>query len=234
MITKKQIQLVRSLKQKRFRDETCLFVAEGKKLVDELCRSFELVLLLNEGNCTQTQLEQASTQKGSQHCIGVFRQKQSSINDINTNSIILALDDVQDPGNLGTIIRTADWFGVRDIVCSLHTADLYNPKVVQSTMGALSRVNVHYTDLCGWLSTLRDMPVYGTLLSGRNLYEQDLNRKQAVVVMGNEGNGISEAVRRMITTPLLIPSYPVDASTSESLNVAIATAVVLSEFRRGI
>ena len=156
--------------------------------------------------------------------------------------LIVALDGVQDPGNLGTIIRTCDWFGVRRLVCSLDTADCYNPKVVQATMGALARVQVEYVDLPKWLeeitsqNTQRSTPIYGTLLNGRNLYEEGAiaERQRGVIIMGNEGNGISEAVRRYITHPLLIPPYPVDAETSESLNVAIATAITLAEFRRGI
>ena len=156
--------------------------------------------------------------------------------------LIVALDGVQDPGNLGTIIRTCDWFGVRRLVCSHDTADCYNPKVVQATMGALARVQVEYVDLVSWLEeikTLNSHPstltIYGTLLNGRNLYEDGAiaERQQGVIIMGNEGNGISEAVRRHITHPLLIPPYPADAETSESLNVAIATAVTLAEFRRG-
>ena len=191
--------------------------------------------------------------------------------------LIVALDGVQDPGNLGTIIRTCDWFGVRRLVCSHDTADCYNPKVVQATMGALARVQVEYVDLVSWLEeinalhlqhtagetsayteqamvrpidrtsfTARDtvgaspvastLPIYGTLLNGRNLYEDGAiaERQQGVIIMGNEGNGISEAVRRYITHPLLIPPYPAGADTSESLNVAIATAITLAEFRREV
>ena len=157
--------------------------------------------------------------------------------------LIVALDGVQDPGNLGTIIRTCDWFGVRRLVCSHDTADCYNPKVVQATMGALARVQVEYVDLVSWLEEIKTLnshpstlPIYGTLLNGRNLYENGAiaERQQGVIIMGNEGNGISEAVRRYITHPLLIPPYPADAETSESLNVAIATAITLAECRRGV
>lgn len=168
--------------------------------------------------------------------------------------MVVALDGVQDPGNLGTIIRTCDWFGMRRLVCSLDTADCYNPKVVQATMGALARVHVEYVDLPKWLEEIQSLhteptadetpappvtshlPIYGTLLNGRNLYEERAiaERQRGVIIMGNEGNGISEAVRQYITHPLLIPPYPADAETSESLNVAIATAITLAEFRRGI
>ena len=162
---------------------------------------------------------------------------------------------MQNPGNLGTIIRTCDWFGVHDIVCSRDTADCYNPKVVQATMGALVRVRVHYVEnLAEWLRKLRitndELRIYGTLLDGKDLYEvlQSEGRSNskavlqqsgptseaghAVIVMGNEGNGISEEVRRVVTHPIRIPSYPKDTETSESLNVSIATAIVLAEFRR--
>lgn len=147
--------------------------------------------------------------------------------------LVLALDSVQDPGNLGTIIRTADWFGVRDIICSRTTADLYNPKVVQATMGAISRIRVHYTDLEKALTeaSALGLPVFGTLLDGVDIYTSELS-PSGIIVMGNEGNGLSEGVRSLVDHRLLIPSYPPSEPTSESLNVAIATAICLSEFRR--
>jgi TrmH family RNA methyltransferase len=150
--------------------------------------------------------------------------------------LIVALDGVQDPGNLGTIIRTCDWFGIHDILCSHDTADCYNPKVVQATMGALARVRLHYVDLPQVLAEIKAQgtPLYGTLLEGTNMYGSNAipDKQHGVIIMGNEGNGISSAVRQHITHPLLIPSYPADAVTSESLNVGIATAIVLAEFRR--
>ena len=145
-------------------------------------------------------------------------------------NLTLALDAIQDPGNLGTIIRTCDWFGVHDIFCSLDTADCYSPKVVQATMGALARVRIHYVDLPAWLKEQR-CPIIGTLLEGEDMYEKPLP-KEGIIVMGNEGNGISPAVRSLVTHPIRIPSYPKNAETSESLNVSIATAIVLAEFRR--
>jgi TrmH family RNA methyltransferase len=150
--------------------------------------------------------------------------------------LVVALDGVQDPGNLGTIIRTCDWFGVHDIYCSMDTADCYNPKVVQATMGALARVRVHYINLKEWLEEVQKagVPVYGTLLEGENMYEKGAitDKSKGVIIMGNEGNGISTEIRQLITHPIRIPSYPADADTSESLNVGIATAIVLAEFRR--
>ena len=156
------------------------------------------------------------------------------------NNTVLALDGVQDPGNLGTIIRTADWFGVSDIVCSKDTADCWSSKVVQSTMGSLSRVCVHYCELEEWLreqkSAYPTLPVYGTLLNGRNIYEPDAMSKEegGIIIMGNEGNGISVGIRKLITHPLLIPAFPHTKQNGhpESLNVAIATAVTLAEKRR--
>jgi TrmH family RNA methyltransferase len=145
----------------------------------------------------------------------------------------LALDGVQDPGNLGTIIRIADWFGIGTIYCSLDTADAYNPKVVQATMGSIARVHIIYTDLLEWFDSLpADTPVYGTLLDGKNIYQQSLVTSGAVIVMGNEGNGISPAVRSRITNALRIPNFPEGRATADSLNVAIATAITCSEFRR--
>ena len=157
--------------------------------------------------------------------------------DIDADGIDGSLHGVQDPGNLGTIIRTCDWFGIHDILCSHDTADCYNPKVVQATMGALARVRVHYMDdLTHILSRLQaaGYPIYGTLLDGQSIYQTNAipDKSKGIIVMGNEGNGISISVRETITHPILIPSFPANIPTSESLNVSIATAIVLAEFRR--
>lgn len=254
-VSKAQIKWVRSLQQKKFRDELGLFVAEGDKCVEELQKGFEQVVLFREGeNATRTEIEQMSGLQTPQGTIGVFRKepRAKSQESKAQSDLILVLDGVQNPGNLGTIIRTCDWFGVHEIVCSRDTADVYNPKVVQATMGALVRVRVTYTELPEWLGKLRitndELQIYGTLLEGKDLYET-LDRtygaqrqktaptvlkeeSPAVIVMGNEGNGISEEVRRLVTHPIRIPSYPKNAETSESLNVSIATAIVLAEFRK--
>jgi TrmH family RNA methyltransferase len=146
-------------------------------------------------------------------------------------SLSIALDGVQDPGNLGTIIRIADWFGISDIICSEDTVDAWNPKVVQATMGSIARVNIIYTNLPSFLDSLpTDFPVYGTLLDGENIYTQQLT-KEGLIVMGNEGNGISTEIRPLVGRRLFIPSYH-PADTAESLNVAIATAITCAEFRR--
>ena len=280
-ISKAQVKFVRSLQLKKVRDAEGLFVAEGEKCVEELRRGFELVSLYREGeNATRTEIEQMSSLKTPQGVIGVFK-KSVSPKDGQSNGrsvspkdgLILVLDGIQDPGNLGTIIRTCDWFGVHEIVCSKDTADCYNPKVVQATMGALARVNLRYLDLVEWLSPLRlphkggeQMRIYGTLLDGKNMYEvldrtlgtranevhADRRAEAGVarqfsgavltnasslpnaIIMGNEGNGISAEVRKFITDPIYIPTYPNKETSDvvESLNVSIATAIVLAEFRR--
>ena len=229
-ISKAQVKIVRSLQQKKFRDELGLFIAEGEKCIEELRKSFELVHLYREAeNATRTEIEQMSGLKTPQGVIGVFKKSEYSEYS-EYSDLILALDGIQDPGNLGTIIRTCDWFGIHDIICSLDTADCYNPKVVQATMGALARVRIHYLDLPKWLKE-QQRPIIGTLLEGNDMYENALP-KEGIIVMGNEGNGISQAVRKLVTHPVRIPSYPKNAETSESLNVSIATAIVLAEFRR--
>ena len=255
MLSKAQLKTYRSLQQKKFRDELGLFLAEGPKCVEELRSAFRLEALITEEEVGRVAIEQLSSLRTPQGVIAVFRKPSYSPEDGLTASndqrgpdwtnddLILALDGIQDPGNLGTIIRTCDWFGVRDIFCSLDTADCYNPKVVQATMGALARVRIHYVDLPKWLESQitnhkSKINIYGTLLDGRNMYEEqslttnDKRQTTNIIVMGNEGNGISPAVRSLITHPLFIPSYPPGEPTSESLNVAIATAIVLAEFRR--
>ena len=245
-ISKAQVKMVRSLQQKKYRDELGLFVAEGEKCVSELSKAFELVHLYREGeNASRTEIEQMSVLKTPQGVIAVFEKKPIEDLRLKVEDLVVALDGIQDPGNLGTIIRTCDWFGVHDILCSLDTADCYNPKVVQATMGALARVHLHYVNLPQKLSEIRnqnlDLKIYGTLLEGRNMYEvlkerplTDNRSPLTVIIMGNEGNGISPEVRQLITHPILIPPYNKEASeVIESLNVSIATAIVLAEFRRG-
>ena len=234
-LSKAQVKWVRSLQQKKNRDAEGVFVAEGAKCINELRGAFELELLASPDNASAIEIEQMSSLRTPQGQIAVFR-KPTTDNRYPISQLMLALDGVQDPGNLGTIIRTCDWFGIHDILCSRDTADCYNPKVVQATMGALARVRVHYVDLHKALAELKDkhVAIYGTLLEGRNMYAEGAipNKKEGVIIMGNEGNGISEEVRGLVSHPLLIPSYPAGEATSESLNVGIATAIVLAEFRR--
>lgn len=234
-LSKAQVKWVRSLQQKKNRDAEGVFVAEGEKCVNDLLEAFPLVLLATPENATPVEIEQMSSLRTPQGTIAVFR-KPIAYTQYPLSNLILALDGVQDPGNLGTIIRTCDWFGIHDILCSRDTADCYNPKVVQATMGALARVRVHYVDLPIVLAELRGqgLPLYGTLLDGKNMYDTNAiaDRQKGVIIMGNEGKGISPEVRQLISHPLFIPSYPADMPTSESLNVSIATAIVLAEFRR--
>ena len=159
-------------------------------------------------------------------------EKNFGFSNINTQELNLALDGVQDPGNLGTIIRIADWFGITHIYCSQDTADVYNPKVVQATMGSIARVKVEYGNLLALVESLpADVPVYGTLLDGDNIYQQQLENR-GLIVMGNEGKGISPALAKKVNRRLLIPNFPEGRATADSLNVAIATAITCSEFRR--
>ena len=201
---------------------------------------------------TEEELKKVSFLQHPQQVLAVFRQdsgcnKQDSNNSqeeaeeknfgfskINTQELSLALDGVQDPGNLGTIIRIADWFGITHIYCSQDTADVYNPKVVQATMGSIARVKVEYGDLLGLVESLpADVPVYGTLLDGDNIYQQKLENS-GLIVMGNEGKGISPDLAKKVNHKLLIPNFPEGRATADSLNVAIATAITCSEFRRNI
>ena len=239
-LSKAQIKWVRQLQQKKFRDAEGVFVAEGEKCVNDLKGAFELVLLASSENATPMEIEQMSSLRTPQGVIGVFKKREAIGDGLlgeMGNGLWVALDGVQDPGNLGTIIRTCDWFGIHHILCSRDTADCYNSKVVQATMGALARVHLHYVDdLSQVLSQHQNAgtPIYGTLLNGKNMYAPHAipTKEKGIIVMGNEGNGISPEVRQLITHPLFIPSYPADMPTSESLNVGIATAIVLAEFRR--
>ncbi|MFI3302694.1 MAG: RNA methyltransferase [Rikenellaceae bacterium] len=238
-MTKNDIQFIRSLHDKSGRTEHNLFVAEGAKLISEIQNSgFTIRNIYTTSNSFEgaehvstKEIERISTLKSANNSIAVVEipHYELNINSLQGN-LVLALDEVQNPGNLGTIIRLADWFGIHDIVCSPTSADLYNPKVVQATMGAITRVRVHYTPLVPFLEGC-NMTIYGTLLSGENIYSHPL-QSSGVIVMGNEGRGLSPEVQTLVTEALYIPPFPADGSSSESLNVAIATAIVCSEFRR--
>ncbi len=229
MISKNQIKYVRSLEHKKFRDKYGVFVAEGPKLINDLKGSFELTDLF-EGE----DADRLSFQDNPQGLLAIFRQREETDNCFHMpeSQLCLALDDVQNPGNMGTIIRLADWFGIDHIFCSRGCADVYNPKVVQATMGGLARTHIHYCDLRDLTESLSgSVPVYGTFLNGANIYETELS-STGLIVMGNEGHGISKDIEAVVTRRLLIPNYPIGRPTGESLNVAIATAIVCSEFRR--
>ena len=239
MISKNKIKLIHSLETKKGREKVGLFVAEGPKVVNDL---------LHEGFVAEDILDniedinKVSFLQHPQSLLGVFKLPEVASNTMNDylilfkegieNQLVLALDGVQDPGNLGTIIRIADWFGIEDIFCSHETADCWNPKVVQATMGSIARVKLHYLNLYEMIDQLpTDYPIYATLLDGNNIYAQELSR-HGMIVMGNEGKGISPQLRTKINRKLFIPNYPPERETAESLNVAIATSIVCAEFRR--
>ena len=244
-MTRAEIQFIRSLADKRTRDEEQLFVAEGRKLVEEIAASHLRIRNIyttrkdfvgdNVEVVTDKDMERISQLKSASDTLAVVEQPRYKLDYKHLgDKLTLALDGVQNPGNLGTIVRLADWFGIEDIVCSAECADCYNPKVVQATMGAILRVKVHYvSDLAAVLRSAVDSgkPIYGTLLDGDNIYNAKLDNR-GIVVMGNEGRGVSAECRATLTHKLLIPPYPIDAPTSESLNVAMATGIILAEFRR--
>ena len=242
-MTKAEIQFIRSLSDKRTRDAEHLFIAEGDKLVEEIRNSAFPIRRIyttrpdikgeDVEHIEKRDMERISQLKTATDTLAVVEQPRYRL-DIDSNSLILALDGVQNPGNLGTIIRLADWFGIKDIVCSKECADCYNPKVVQATMGAILRVRVHYVDDLAYLlssAKTKGMPIYGTLLTGENIYTTNIENR-GIIVMGNEGRGLTPECCTTLTHQLLIPPYPADAPTSESLNVAMATGIILSEFRR--
>lgn len=241
MVSKNQIKLITSLQQKKYRNQHQLFFAETKKVIDEfLDAQFELVNLFTIDKTlfpivdnskmyaiSEVELKKISALKTPNECLAVFKMPETST--LKIEGLILALDDIRDPGNLGTIIRLCDWFGVETLVCSEETVDVYNPKVIQSTMGSISRVKIVYTDLVSFL-TMANCPVYGTFMDGENIYSEGLS-KEAVIVMGNEANGISSEIEVLVTHKIAIPRFG-KLQKTESLNVATATAITLSEFRR--
>ena len=253
MISKNKIKYIRSLELKKNRNKEGVFVAEGHKVVDDLLALQPALLIVTTAEwikgkqlgaetevieVTDEELKKVSFLQHPQQVLAVFRQDQATAIDsfgfsgIDTTELSLALDGVQDPGNLGTIIRIADWFGITHIYCSQDTADVYNPKVVQATMGSIARVKVEYGNLLGLVESLSaDVPVYGTLLDGENIYQQPLENR-GLIVMGNEGKGISPALAQKVNRRLLIPNFPEGRPTADSLNVAIATAITCAEFRR--
>jgi len=253
VLSKNKIKLIRSLDQKKNRLATGLFFAEGKKLVLDLLQSDYAV---SEVYCTSNFAAEVTIYKPGLNIEIVDMDGLTRISFLKTtpeivalceipksvilwdeicNNLTLVLDEIQDPGNLGTIVRLADWFGIRNIICSENCADIYNPKVIQATMGAFTRVKVHYVSLTGFLeqAKLLSIPVYGAFLEGENLYQCELT-ENGLIVMGNEGNGISDVVSHSISRKINIPSFPPGDLTSESLNVAVATSVICAEFRRRV
>jgi TrmH family RNA methyltransferase len=240
MVSKNQIKLISSLQQKKIRKQAQLFFVEGIKGVQELLDSnFELhelfttkadFLSIDKSKVhaiTEAELKKMSALATPNSCLAVFKIPKA----VSTvqNGLILALDDVRDPGNLGTIIRLCDWFGIKTLFCSEESVDVYNPKVVQATMGSISRVNVVYGDLTQFLSETQ-LPIFGTFMDGKNIYKATLP-SEGIIVMGNEAKGISKTIESLVSERIAIPRFG-DLQTTESLNVATATAIILSEFKR--
>jgi TrmH family RNA methyltransferase len=241
MVSKNQIKLISSLQQKKYRIANQLFFAEGVKVIRELLQSnfelehlyttqddFEEVITVKKTLVSETDLKKISALTTSNSCLAVFKIPVEK--NVIESGLVIALDSIRDPGNLGTILRLCDWFGVQQIVCSKETVDIYNPKVVQATMGSIARVNVNYIDLNAFISQTK-LPVFGTFMDGANIYKSTLP-EAGIIIMGNEANGISEEVEKLIQNRLSIPRFG-EVQKTESLNVATATAIVLSEFRRG-
>ncbi len=247
MLSKSLIKLVNSLSVKKYRQKHNLFVAEGHKLVSDILQmnaEVKYIITANSDfNCkkaeviyaSQNEFKKLSNFKTPSEIIAVVKipQQNMCINNI-ANELSLALDDIQDPGNMGTIIRIANWFGIKNIICSKSCTDIYNPKVVQSSMGAIMGVKVHYVNLHDTIKDIKEnaaCKVYGTFMSGNNIYKEQLSSK-GIIVMGNEGKGISEDIQRLIDCKLSIPDFANSSESSESLNVSVSTGIVVSEFRR--
>ena len=240
MVSKNQIKLITGLQQKKYRNEHQLFLAEGVKVIQELLQSnivldhlfetesiFEMVPAAQKTLVKEVDMKRMSALNTPSSCLAVFHIPAPK--PIDSKGLIVALDDIRDPGNLGTIIRLCDWFGVTQLLCSKETVDLYNPKVIQATMGSVSRVQVNYVDLATFISETT-LPVFGTFMDGNNIYKESLP-SEGILIFGNEANGISPALEQKIKNRIAIPRFG-NLQQTESLNVATATAIFLSEFRR--
>mgnify|MGYP003403329029 FL=1 len=242
MVSKNQIKLISSLHQKKYRIAHQLFIAEGVKGINELLQSnFELEHLyvtIDEFKSVSTtqktvisdaDLKKISALTTPNTCLAVFKIPKEK--PVLNKGLIVALDTIRDPGNMGTILRLCDWFGINQVVCSIETVDLYNPKVVQATMGSIARVNVNYLNLKDFLETT-SLPIYGTFMDGEDLYNSKITN-EGIIILGNEANGISKQIEELVTKRITIPRFG-NLQQTESLNVATATAIVLSEFKRRV
>ena len=246
MISKAEIKTIASYKISKYRNQDNIFVVEGVKMVDELIRSnqeIEIICATKEYKHLNTikakqvleikedDLKKISSLSSPNQVLAIVKRKQEKEVELKSK-LVLVLDQIKDPGNLGTIIRLADWFGIEDIICSLNTVDQYNPKTVQSTMGSIFRVNTIYKDLSQYLCSVpKSYPIYGTIIEGgKDIYQQDLS-KEAIIIIGSESHGISPEIRPFITHPITIPSFSRD-KRAESLNASIATSIIVSEFKR--
>lgn len=254
MLSKNKIKFINSIKKKKYRDQHNCFFSEGEKLVDELLKSnFRIIDLFAtnewiENNSTNSYLKNIKPQEitedelkkisalSNPNKVFAIAEKQEPVftNEEIKNNLSILLDNINDPGNLGTIIRIADWFGIKNIFCTKESVDAYNPKVIQSTMGAIYRTKVHYInfdELLDQSKKFNDFNIYGTFLEGENIYQEKLPQK-GFIMMGSESHGISDKWKSYINKKLFIPNYPIDLKSSESLNISTATAIVCSEFRR--
>ena len=245
MLSKSQISFVNALHQKKHRKEQNLFIAEGSKSIIEFTQSnyivntifhtseattklYNLSQKVKLQEVSESELKKISTLTSPHDALALIQipERTNTVQESFTGKFVLVLDGIQDPGNLGTIIRTADWFGFSDIICSTDTVDAYNPKVVQASMGSLSRISVYHADLNEFFANA-NMTIFGALLDGRSVYETNFG-KEGYIILGNEGNGISEKVKALINTAVTIPKF----GGAESLNVAISAAIICSEIKR--
>lgn len=239
-LSNNEIKRIKSLSQKKFRDEYGLFVAEGEKIVDEALRSgYEIEAVYRREEIGEDRMSRISQLSSPSPVLAVIRKPAEEQIQIPSKGLFLGLDSLRDPGNLGTVIRIADWFGINAIFASYDTVDVFNPKVVQSTMGAIFRVRFHYCDLESICKGFMEAGgrVYGTFLDGKDIYSCNLETGlecPVMAVMGNESEGISDRISKIVSDRLFIPPYPADDPGSESLNVSVATAVTVAEFRRRI
>ncbi len=240
MVSKNQIKLITSLQHKKYRIEHQLFIAEGVKVIQELLQSnivlehlfetesiFDAIDSSQKTRVKEVDMKRISALVSPSSCLAIFKIPKES--NIEEKGLIMALDDIRDPGNLGTIIRLCDWFGVKQLVCSKETVDVYNPKVIQATMGSITRVSLNYKDLNEFIAQT-SLPVFGTFMDGKNIYKEILPA-DGILIFGNEANGISPSLEKIIKNRIAIPRFG-DVQQTESLNVATATAIFLSEFRR--
>ena len=240
-ISKNQLKLITSLSQKKYRQKHNLFIAEGVKVLNELLNStFEIETLFCTDDfeatiseekvvrISETELKKVSTLKSPNKALGIFKIPKEKT--VQNSGLTIALDAINDPGNLGTIIRLCDWFGITQLVCSKDTVDCYNQKVVQASMGSLTRVSIHYTDLENYI-TKSNLDTFIADMDGENVYKTKLP-KEGILIMGNEANGVSKEIKSLLQYKISIPRFG-ETQETESLNVATATAILLSEFKRG-
>ena len=248
LVSNNEIKKIKALQQKKFRDESGLFIVEGEKMVEELLQSgWKVDKVYRRDEIGEDNMKRISALANPSPVLAVAHKPEDVYVD-NTDSLntflsegglFLALDTIRDPGNLGTILRIADWFGIKAVFAAKDTVDVFNPKVVQATMGAIFRVKLHYVDLVplSHLALSKGGKVYGTFLDGRNMYDCKLEigkDSPVIIVVGNESEGISKEMGAVVSDRLYIPPYPADSPGSESLNAAIATAITVAEFRRRI